>query len=346
MILVSYGTRPELIKLQPIIKKLGSKCRVLFTGQHEDLADFGHDYVIRIYGIGNRLDAIVSSIMGKMTYILENEPWITHVMVQGDTTSALAVALSAFHHGLKIIHLEAGLRTGDLRNPYPEEGNRKMISQIANIHLCPTTMNAAALHGVGGTSYIVGNTAIDNLVKYKSECEYTDIVLVTMHRRENHAKMRDWFEEIENLATLYYNIKFILPMHPNPDVKKHANIFKNVVVVNPMSHEALLSILVKAKLVITDSGGLQEECSYFNKKCLVCRKVTERRESILISSFMVYDPSMLKGVFDVHINDYELKEKCPYGDGNSAEEIYKILTKELINEAILDRDRQLNVSRL
>jgi len=317
MMLISFGTRPEKIKVKPIIDKMYEHSRVLFTGQHEDLDDSEYDYVVRISNQDNRLDSIISSVMGKLTLILQNEPGITHVLVQGDTTSALAVAISAFNHGLKIIHLEAGLRTNDLSNPYPEEGNRRMISQIANIHLCPTELNERSLQDVSGNKFVVGNTAIDSLIPYRNKCKYNPMVLVTMHRRENLAKMDKWFTEINRLAEEYWNLEFILPL------------LGNVKVIDPLSHDALLNILVKARIVITDSGGLQEECSYFNKKCLVCRMVTERVESLNKSSFLVPIPELLRSTFDEHIKNYKIDYACPYGDGSSTDKIYEILMNEL-----------------
>jgi UDP-N-acetylglucosamine 2-epimerase (non-hydrolysing) len=175
--------------------------------------------------------------------------------------------------------------------------------------------------------YVVGNTVLDNLLDYKDKCEYTDKILITMHRRENHHWMDGWFAAINTLAEEYSQYEFILPIHPNPNVQKHKHLLKNVKVVDPMSHSELLELLVKTRLVITDSGGIQEECSFFNKKCLTCRKVTERPEAIGQSTFMVETPQDLVGIFIRHIDDYEIDYKCPFGDGHSAEKIYSILKK-------------------
>jgi UDP-N-acetylglucosamine 2-epimerase (non-hydrolysing) len=210
-------------------------------------------------------------------------------MVQGDTTTAMAVALSAFHHGIKVIHLEAGLRTYNKQNPYPEETNRRIISQIADIHLCPTNQALKNLTDemTVGDMYVVGNTVIDNLLQYKDKCKYTNKILVTLHRRENHYLMKEWFIELEKLATMYPEYSFILPMHPNPSVQKWKYLLNNVVVIDPLPYEQMLELLIQARLVITDSGGLQEEACFFNKKCLTCRVVTERPEAIGLSTFMV-----------------------------------------------------------
>ena len=335
MILLTYGTRPEYIKIKPLIeefKKRGVKHKILFTGQHKDLLkNQKFDYQIDIVDDNNnRLDNIVKSIMTTFSWILED---IHYVLVQGDTTSALAVALSAFHHRIKIIHLEAGLRTYNNQNPYPEEQNRRLISQITDIHLCPTPLNMMYLkeEKILGEKYVVGNTVLDNLVDYKEKCEYTDKVLVTMHRRENHHWMDKWFIAINSLAKQLPDWEFILPIHPNPNVQKHKHLLTYLTVVEPMSHDDLLNILVKTKLVITDSGGIQEECSFFNKKCLTCRKVTERPEVINQSTFLVQKPEDLIKTFVDHMNDYKIDYNCPYGDGHSAEKITDILIN-LMNE--------------
>src|SRR5690606_3077286 len=117
---------------------------------------------------------------------------------------------------------------------------------------------------------------------------------VTLHRRENHSLMAQWFEAVNNLAKKYTNYKFIIPLHPNPNIQKHKNLLENVDVINPLDHAELLEILIKTRIVITDSGGLQEECSFFNKKCLVCREVTERPEALEETSFLVRKPENLE----------------------------------------------------
>ena len=333
MILLAYGTRPEWIKIKPIIdefKKNNFEYKLLFTGQHETIStEFKYDKQI-IIGIGeNRLDTIVAACINRFGLLIKE--WsITHVMVQGDTTSAMAVALSAFHHGIKVIHLEAGLRTYDKQNPYPEEINRRIISQIADIHLCPTIKAQLNLFSeqIIDNVYVVGNTVIDNLLSYKDKCTYTNKILVTLHRRENHYLMDRWFKELENLATMYPEYAFILPLHPNPNVQKWKYLLKNMIVIDPLPYEKMLDLLVQCRLVITDSGGLQEEACFFNKKCLTCRIVTERPEAIELSTFMVERPNMLMGAFIRHIDNYKINVECPFGDGHAAEKIMKIL-KEL-----------------
>jgi UDP-N-acetylglucosamine 2-epimerase len=340
MILLAYGTRPEWIKLKPIIEELKkNNCQhaILFTGQQVNIGQFEYDWFFEIKDGANRLDSIVGSIMNQAWEVFHNfckYNTVTgkfvdaYVMIQGDTTSALAVALSAFHHGVKVIHLEAGLRTYDKENPYPEEINRKIISEIADIHLCPTTGNANNLYNEHidiNSVHVVGNTVIDNLLPYKDKCEYQNKILVTLHRRENLHWIDQWFTELERMAMYYPEYKFILPMHPNPNIQKHKDILKHVNVINSLSYEEMLELLVKCRLVITDSGGLQEESCFFNKKCLTCRIVTERPEAIGLSTFMVERPDLLMKRFEQHINDYKIDVECPFGDGHSAEKIIEIL---------------------
>jgi len=329
-LLLAYGTRPEYIKLKSLIHELDMNnypYKLLFTGQHSDIAAFPYDYCISITNLGfNRLDMIVQSIMDKFTFF-NKENDITHVLVQGDTTSAFAVALSAFHHGIKVIHLEAGLRTYDKKNPYPEEVNRRLISEIADIHLCPTKQSMINLRNeeAQGEIFVVGNTVIDNLLPYKDMCEYSYKILVTMHRRENHERMSEWFTEINKLAIEYPEFEFILPLHPNPNVQKHKDLLTHVNIIDPLPYEKMLELLVKVRLVITDSGGLQEECSFFNKKCLVCRTITERPESIERSSWLVKSPDMLSSMFFDQYDTYDIDFICPFGDGHAAEKIMTII---------------------
>lgn len=326
MMLISYGTRPEALKIAPLVNKLAGRCLVLFTGQHPNGYEIKHDYSFYISNNGHRLDSIVSSILSQFYLIDEG---VTHVMVQGDTTSAMAVALAAFQHGMRVIHLEAGLRSYDRQHPYPEEVNRRIISQVADIHLCPTYWNAQNLKDekVQGKTYVVGNTGLDGLKEYKRKCRYNDVVLVTMHRRENLPIMSQWFDEINALAKEYDHLRFIMPIHPNPEVRTHRHLLSDVDVVDSLPRNELLDILVKARLVITDSGGLQEECAYFNKICLVCRKTTERPEALDNSSVLVGEPHVLKMWFQRYVNDYRVTGRCPFGDGNSTEKVIKILEK-------------------
>ncbi len=324
MILYCYGTRPEYIKIKKLISLSGNiPHKVLYTAQHKDIVLGDFDFKLDIENGLNRLDTIVSSILSDG--INECLQGIDYVLVQGDTASAFALALAAFHRGIKVIHLEAGLRTYDKMNPYPEESYRQFVSRIADIHLCPTVTNANNLHDekVGGEIYIVGNTVLDNLDK--ENLSYDNIVLVTLHRRENHEEMGNWFKEIDSIASRYPELRFILPIHPNPMVKKHKHLLQNVEVVEPMNHNQFIETMKRCKLLISDSGGVQEEASFFNKKVIVSRKVTERTESLNIHSYLCPTHNELSLLFDRLIYDYKVDYECPYGDGFSSEKIIKIL---------------------
>lgn len=333
MILVVYGTRPEYIKIKPLISEFDSqtiKYKILFTGQHKDIAPINSDFSIEMVEMSNnRLDSIIKNCLSLKDEYFDG---IDYIIIQGDTSTALGLAITAFHRKIKIIHLEAGLRTFDFENPYPEEMNRQLISRISDINFCPTQNNYENLtnENVNGKSFVVGNTVLDNLVEYKKHCEYTNKVLVTLHRRENHSIISDWFTEINKLATINKHLEFILPVHPNPEVQKYKHLLKNVKIIEPLKHDELLKILVKSKIVISDSGGIQEECSFFNKKVLVCRTTTERPESLNFTSFLVERPEYLSEEFHKHIINYNVQFESPYGDGFSSKKIVKILKNEIL----------------
>lgn len=329
MILLCYGTRPEWIKIKPLIKQMRKKkvkFKVLFTGQQKDIAEVSEADYTYLMGdtTGNRLDAVIKACLSMPDYLFDN---VNRVLVQGDTATAFGLALAAFHRKIQVVHLEAGLRTHDKNNPYPEEVYRQMISRIADLHLCPTTFNVQNLmnESVDGRISKVGNTAIDNLVENYIQPRDTKLVLVTLHRRENHDIMDQWFKEVNQLAISNPDLYFVLPIHPNPNVKKHRDILTNVEVVDPIPHDELINMISESKLIITDSGGIQEEASFFNKKVIVCRKVTERQESLTLTSFLCKDPKELSTLFNKLLNMKIADHKCPYGDGDAAREIVELL---------------------
>jgi UDP-N-acetylglucosamine 2-epimerase (non-hydrolysing) len=331
LIAISFGTRPEWIKIKPLVDFFHGKLefRLIFTGQHTDLlTNLPSNLDINKINISqgsNRLDSIVESVLN------QEEIWegVTSVMVQGDTTSAFSVALAAFHRKIKVIHLEAGLRTYDKSQPYPEEFNRQAISRIADIHLCPTETSKAFLteEKTQGRIEVVGNTVLDNIIDVESS--YTNRVVVTMHRRENHKNLDEWFAQLDNLARLHKGLEFVIPLHPNPNVQKHAHVLKNFTVISALEYEDFIELMSKARFVITDSGGLQEETSFLNKKCIVCREKTERLEGLGTFAFLCPSPSDLPLLFDMVNVDYEINLKSPYGDGMSAKRVYEVIRDEV-----------------
>ena len=329
MILICYGTRPEHIKISPLLNEMNGiiPYKTLFTGQHIDLVkNVDFDFSLKIKNGSNRLDSVVQSCLNLDDSIFKD---ITHILVQGDTVSAYSLALAAFHRGIKIIHLEAGLRTYDFENPYPEEAYRQCISRISDVNLCPTqnNWNNLQMEKVRGESVVVGNTVLDNLVGVESS--YGNKVLVTMHRRENHHNMDKWFKEINQLAIDNPELNFEIPLHPNPNVKKHKNILTHVNVVSPFSYETMIKEISECKFLISDSGGIQEESSFLNKKVIVCRKITERPESVGKHSFMCGEPQKLKGMFYSLKENYEVDLDCPYGDGQSSKKIVNYLKEKI-----------------
>jgi UDP-N-acetylglucosamine 2-epimerase (non-hydrolysing) len=327
MILISYGTRPEWIKIKPIIdilKENRTPFKVLFTGQHTQLANYDYDYTLDVKKCDNRLNEIISAVLNSSSKIFEG---IEYVLVQGDTASTYAVALTAFNHKVKVIHLEAGLRTYDLENPYPEEAYRQMISRITDIHLCATSNNKQNLidEKNPGQKYVVGNTVLDNLKGYKSS--YNNEILVTMHRRENHEILDQWFNNINKLATMNPHLRFTIPLHPNPNVQKYKHLLTSLNVRAPLEYDEMIKKISECRFIISDSGGIQEEASFLNKKVIVCRKFTERTESLQKHSFLCKTPAEVFGLFDDIENGYIINEGSPYGDGNASKRIYNILIK-------------------
>lgn len=331
-VLICFGTRPEWLKVKPLVEILDkSQYNLLFTGQHPDLLNnIDVDFTINMSQSNNRLDQIISDCMLQFPVGDFNS-----VLVQGDTGSAFGCALAAYNRKLKIYYLEAGLRSYNLDHPYPEEAYRQMIARISDVNFCPTKLSKQNLlnEKTKGECHVVGNTVLDNLLPYKGKCEYTNKILITLHRRENHHWMDKWFIEINKIAIDNPHLEFILPIHPNPNVRKHKHLladlgpgWTNISVIDPLPHPELLDILVKCKLIISDSGGLQEEGSFFNKKVIVCRTTTERPEGIETGHLHICDsPDKLNNLFNTLIKDFRINKDCPYGDGKTSIRVKSII---------------------
>jgi UDP-N-acetylglucosamine 2-epimerase (non-hydrolysing) len=330
MILICYGTRPEWIKIKSLLKILKkTEYELLFTGQHTNTIDeeAHYDYKLSITNNASRLDSIISSILNNINYKKYNA-----VLVQGDTATAFGIALSSFNHQCKIIHLEAGLRTNDLYNPYPEEGYRQMISRIADIHLCPTKLSKQNLlrENITNNVYVVGNTVLDNLLEYKAKAFCGESVLITLHRNENLQLLPQWIYAINQCVDQDDYYKYIWPLHPNPQIRQYKHLISpKIKIVEPLDHNNLINILIECAFIITDSGGLQEEGTFLNKKIIVCRKNTERPEAIKTGNLYLCDKP--ENLFDIYSKIYKQPyikfptEHCVYGDGRSGEKIIKIL---------------------
>jgi UDP-N-acetylglucosamine 2-epimerase (non-hydrolysing) len=330
MILICFGTRPEYIKIQPLLNQLNGEIpyKTLFTGQHLDLFDAQVNFKLHVSDTGNRMNDTIHTCLSTPDSIFDG---ISHVLVQGDTASALGMALAGFHHQKPIIHLEAGLRTYDLMQPYPEEGYRQAISRLASIHLCPTELNAQNLRNeqVQGNILVVGNTVLDHLTGITPKNGNT--VLVTMHRRENHQHLTNWFDAINSLAKHTPDLTFELPIHPNPNVIKHRERLTHVHVVEPIEYATMIQKIASCKLIISDSGGIQEEASFLNKKVIVCRQKTERIESVNTHSFLCPTPQELANTFHYVMSQPTVNAPCPYGDGQASKKIISYLKTNIFS---------------
>jgi len=334
MYLISYGTRPELIKLIPLIKEFKKKNKVfltLFTGQHKDLINDLYNIIDRPNIIledvmipGQSLNQLVSRILFKMDDIYLKYVDIKNIIIQGDTSSAYAIALSGFHNKKKIIHLEAGLRSHEKYSPFPEEINRKLISQLADIHLCPTILSVENLkkENIIDNVYLVGNTIVD-IYKYISEKtippdkiqeiinNYKEYIVVTLHRRENKGERMDFmWKQLNDLSNKY---KFIYVTHPSLPDSKNILDNGNIILLDPQDYESMVHLISNSKGIITDSGGLQEEAVCTNKKVLVCRDTTERPETIDCGLGKLIDTQIIENIHFLHEEITNVVEN-PYGN--------------------------------
>lgn len=342
MYLICFGTRPELIKLISLIHKFKEnniQFKTLFSGQHENLIEDFYKYIDKpdftftnIMEHGQTLNQLSSKILLQTNKLfLENT--FSNVIVQGDTTTAYSLALSAFHFQIQVIHLEAGLRTNDKYSPFPEEINRRLISQIANIHLCPTQKSIENLYNenIRENIYLTGNTIVDMYdyiqkntnpdVSIKNTIKENDkYYVVTLHRRENRGeKMKKMWEQLNKLSNKY---KFIYISHPSlPESKEILNT--NIIVLEPQNYENMIHLVLNSSGIITDSGGLQEEAVCAMKKVLVCRDTTERPETIECGIGKLIDTNIMDNItfFD---KDFVDIINNPYGN-NVCEKVFKYI---------------------
>lgn len=363
-ILVVFGTRPEVIKLAPVIlelKKYPDKYNVIIcnTEQQKELSNqtlayfnLKADLNLDCMRPNQSLLEVQTRILTALNNVFSNYK-IDATIVQGDTMTVLCGALASFYNKCPVFHVEAGLRSYDIYEPFPEEVMRQMTSRVAEIHFAPTEKNRQALlkEDISENKiHVVGNTVIDalfclseNTLKQSKEFfRLNDIkindklVLITAHRRENHGERIDRIiEAIAYLAGKYADHTFVIPVHPNPNVKDkiHSRLQKydNIKLLTPLDYPNLVYLMKNAKLILTDSGGIQEEAPSFGCPTLVMRYETERQEgidagvSVLVGAD--YD-KILKYSEDILSNSFEktrLKAVNPYGDGNSAKKITSII---------------------
>lgn len=354
-IFIVVGTRPEVIKMAPVIAALVSvaKVTVCTTGQHREMLaqalsifSLKPDVVLDTMTPGQSLNILASRQLELLDAVLASHKpdW---VLVQGDTTTALCASLAAFHRGIKIGHVEAGLRTGDLESPFPEEANRNLIARIANLHFAPTESAAAALRTEGIPSEkikVTGNTVVDaiELMKPRLTCESTiescsglfderlPLVLVTCHRRENFGSvLENICAMLARLCQRYTDHQWLFPVHLNPNVREPVmrilgNI-PNLKLIDPVDYVTSLFLISKACLVLSDSGGIQEEAPSFGTPVVVMREHTERREGIDagFATLAGQEPQIIEDAVHQWLSDPAARRHLqalpnPYGDGHAA----------------------------
>lgn len=361
-VLFVFGTRPEAIKMAPVIKEIEKRKSfesvVAVTGQHREMLDqvlkifdITPDYDLNIFKKAQTLTDITTNTLRGLENILEKvNPDI--LLVQGDTTTVFASALAAFYKKIKIGHIEAGLRSNNIYSPYPEEANRKLVGIIANYHFAPTLSNKENLLREGYDEkniYITGNTVIDAL-KYSVKDDFIfeeeilnridynkDIILLTSHRRENLGKpMEEIFSALRDVVIERENVEIIFPMHLNPKVrnvaKKAFSDLGRVHLIEPLSYLPFSNLMNKVKLIITDSGGVQEEAPSLGKPVLVIRNETERYEGIEAKTAKLIGTKkedVYKNVIRIldNKNLYNEMHRAvnPYGDGKASKKIIDIL---------------------
>jgi UDP-N-acetylglucosamine 2-epimerase (non-hydrolysing) len=364
-ILTVFGTRPEAIKLAPVIKEMKEHpgkpvCKICVTGQHREMLDpflklFGikQDYDLNIMQKDQTLFDVTCNILTKVKEILLLErPDI--VLVQGDTTSAFASSLAAFYLKIKIAHVEAGLRSGDKYNPFPEEINRKLIDHMADWHFAPTETARQHLLKEGipdKTIHITGNTVIDALFMVlhstKGENHLKDLpvkdgsklILVTAHRRESFGDdIRNICYALRRIVEHNPGIEIIYPVHLNPNVQKPVKQIlgglARVHLIEPLDYISFIHLMNKSYLILTDSGGIQEEAPSLGKPVLVMRNTTERPEVIEAGAAKLVGTDADSIVKETQrllddANEYKIMSHSvnPYGDGKAARRIVKALVE-------------------
>mgnify|MGYP001424213476 CR=1 FL=1 len=340
MYLIGYGTRPELIKLFPLInkfKELGIEYKTLFTGQHEDLIlefeNLTHkpDFLLKNTMVhGQSINSLISKIVNQAGKVLNDLD--CKVIVQGDAASSYAIALSAFNSNNQVVHLEAGLRTNNLKSPFPEEGFRKMISQISSVHLCPTEQSVQNLKNEGKTKnvFLVGNTIVDSCnyilshgITSKSLKDTVALnqnyFICTLHRRENIDNFHKMWRQLNKISEFK---KIIYIKHPSvPDSEKY--LAKNIIQLQPLNYQDMIYVLNYSDGIISDSGGLQEEAICLEKNILVCRDTSERPETIESGYGKLVSSNIFDNVDFLEKENKQIKIN-PYGS-NVVDKIIEVL---------------------
>jgi UDP-N-acetylglucosamine 2-epimerase (non-hydrolysing) len=369
-VLTVFGTRPEAIKMAPLVKALEAHptidARVCVTGQHRQMLDqvlslfeITPDYDLDIMQPGQTLSGITSHILLKLEPVLQQySPAL--VLVHGDTSTTLAAALAAYYQKIAVGHVEAGLRTGDIYSPWPEEANRCLTGSLATWHFSPTLQTQENLLRENVPSHkilVTGNTVIDALLmvknklqnqpelqnKFKNAFDFirkdARMVLVTGHRRENFGEGFERIcQAIQNLATKYPGVDFVYPVHLNPNVREPVNRLLNnlphVHLIEPQEYLPFVYLMTRAHLILTDSGGIQEEAPSLGKPVLVMRETTERPEAVAAGTVKLVGTDVdtivrevTRLMDDQNAYDEMAHAHNPYGDGRASKRIVEFIAK-------------------
>jgi UDP-N-acetylglucosamine 2-epimerase (non-hydrolysing) len=365
--LIVVGTRPEVIKMAPVyleLKTRGVDVALCNTEQQKELTaqslsffEIVPDFELDIMSQNQSLDTLLSKVIQKVSeVILSWKP--THVLVQGDTSTVLGTALAGFHNKVKLVHVEAGLRSFNLQSPFPEEMNRVLTSKLANVHFCPTELSLENLRkeDTPGSLFMVGNTVIDSLLwasdkikKAKNQIISEAIlnlsdsgrlhpsILVTSHRRENFGDpLNRILKAILAFSQENPKIQVIFPVHPNPNVKSVVENMlgkiPNILLLPPLDYPDLVFLMEQCDVILTDSGGIQEEAPTFKKPVLVLRENTERPEGVAQGNALLVgsDTEKIKCQLQLLFSRQEYydsfsKKPNPYGNGTTAKQIADII---------------------
>jgi UDP-N-acetylglucosamine 2-epimerase (non-hydrolysing) len=379
--LTVMGTRPEAIKLAPLVKALDAhenfESVLCVTAQHRQMLDqvlelfeLHPDVDLDLMRPGQDLYSLTASIITAIKNVLEEvEPDV--VFVQGDTTTTLVSALGAFYAGVPIAHIEAGLRTGNLRAPFPEEANRCMTTRLASLHLCPTQINRDNLvkEGIDPANIVItGNTVIDALLWVRDKVtgmaasnwngcwgDAAGVVagdapcmLITGHRRENFGQgMRDICMALQQLAQRHKAWHFIYPVHLNPNVAGPVQAMlagkPNIHLIGPLDYAPFVFLMNRARIILTDSGGVQEEGPSLGKPVLVMRETTERPEAVISGTVKLVGTAtkaIVREVERLMVDDvayrFMAKATNPYGDGKATPRIIEAIVERLGGQPVLN----------
>jgi len=368
-ILFLFGTRPEAIKMAPLIQCFSNDknfyTKIGVTAQHREMLDqvldffqIKVDFDLNVMKPNQSLHELTAVLISRITTDILEKDEFDYIFIQGDTTTVLAASLAAFYKKIKIIHIEAGLRSNNLYSPFPEELNRVLTSKMATLHFCPTESSANNLYleNIKDNVFVVGNTVIDALFmglekintskenyfleKYSSIDFSKKIILVTCHRRENFGQpFNEICETLLKIASTYKeDVEIVFPVHLNPNISKVAHTKLNAInikLIAPLNYPDLIWFMNKSNFILTDSGGIQEEAPSLGKPVLVLREVTERMEGVESGTAILVGSNKEKIFKEAskiltdsnHYNTIS-QAKNPYGDGTTSEKIKAILLSQ------------------